>query len=121
MIQERRGIVSKLEIEARMRENKAQAQVVASMYFQVFIKIWWPRDLIFNILSKNSSKIIFRENNAQALALSPISVNYPLFVNFVLLCDGRWKKAIFDLQNMQVRRLKIRRDELLALKQKAAS
>merc|ERR1712181_28872 len=27
VIQERRGIVSKLEIEARMRENKAQAQV----------------------------------------------------------------------------------------------
>ena len=36
VIQERRGIVSKLEIEARMRENKAQAQVIASMYFQAF-------------------------------------------------------------------------------------
>ena len=60
VIQERRGIVSKLEIEARMRENKAQAQVIASMYFQEFFKIWWPRDLIFNILSKNSSKIIFK-------------------------------------------------------------
>ena len=32
VIQERRGIVSKLEIEARMRENKAQAQVVAMMW-----------------------------------------------------------------------------------------
>ena len=32
VIQERRGIVSKLEIEARMRENKAQAQVVANTY-----------------------------------------------------------------------------------------
>ena len=60
VIQERRGIVSKLEIEARMRENKAQAQVIASMYFQDLFKIWWPRDLIFNILSKNSSKIIFK-------------------------------------------------------------
>ena len=60
MIQERRGIVSKLEIEARMRENKAQAQVIALMYFQEFFKIWWPRDLIFNILSKNGSKIIFK-------------------------------------------------------------
>ena len=60
VIQERRGIVSKLEIEARMRENKAQAQVIASMYFQEFFKIWWPRDLVFNILSKNSSKIIFK-------------------------------------------------------------
>ena len=104
-----------------MRENKAQAQVIASMYFQEFFKTWWPRDLIFNILSKNSSKIILGENNAQALALFPISADYPLFVNFVFLCDGRWKKAIFDEQNMQVRRLKIRRDELLALKQKAAS
>ena len=46
VIQERRGIVSKLEIEARMRENKAQAQVSASMYFQEFFKVWWPRDLL---------------------------------------------------------------------------
>ena len=36
VIQERRGIVSKLEIEARMRENKAQAQVVNTINFQGF-------------------------------------------------------------------------------------
>ena len=41
VIQERRGIVSKLEIEARMRENKAQAQVVAMIYFVRPMWILW--------------------------------------------------------------------------------
>ena len=38
VIQERRGIVSKLEIEARMRENKAQAQVIVTMH--AFLRIF---------------------------------------------------------------------------------
>ena len=58
VIQERRGIVSKLEIEARMREDKAQAQVIVTMH--AFLRILRSDQLVtlapnLNHTKRNSS------------------------------------------------------------------